>query len=94
MLRSLALAALVVFAGAVAAADNFSAQLKPFIGKPINLNEGGRYTSGVPLDRVGDDYFCVRIKMEDTGNEVPRCFPFANVKWFSPDERRPVVGIN
>lgn len=93
MLRLVAVAVLALGAGQALAADTFASQLRPFIGKPINVNEKGTYEPGLPLVSVGDDNFCVRYKMMDSDKTVPRCYLFTSVVWYSLDVDRPVIGI-
>lgn len=93
MPRSLAALLLALAVTPALAADDFAGLLRPYLGKPVSVNERGQAQPEAPLQRVGVDYFCVEAKMQDTGRAVPRCYPFAAVRYVSTGERI-VIGVN
>ncbi len=92
MIRPAAAIALALAALPTLAADTFAGVLRAYVGKPVSINEHGQYQADTPLQRVGEDYFCVEVKMQDTGRAVPRCYPFSAVTFVSAGDRV-VIGL-
>jgi hypothetical protein len=47
----------------------------------------------VKLDRIGEDFFCIRQHLPDTRSEGTRCYPATAIRWVSIGSDRTVIEI-
>jgi hypothetical protein len=47
----------------------------------------------VKLDRIGEDFFCIRHRLQDTAAEGTRCYPSTAIRWVSIGSDRTTIEI-
>jgi hypothetical protein len=47
----------------------------------------------VKVDRIGEDFFCIRHPLQDTGAQGTRCHPSTAIRWVSIGSDRTLIGI-
>jgi len=59
----------------------------------VSVNQGRTVLSDVKLDRIGEDFFCIRHHLQDTAAEGTRCYPSTAIRWVSIGSDRTTIEI-
>jgi hypothetical protein len=59
----------------------------------VPVNQGRTALPDVKLDRIGEDFFCIRQHLPDTRSEGTRCYPATAIRWVSIGSDRTVIEI-